>query len=100
MMHELIGNGTEAEVLLRTGKEISNHHGLSIFRIAFTSLLGIYNSSVVFLCICLSVSHSLDFIQVNYTAGDNYGMKQRVNLKMPEIFLWNMMPSFHVSCAN
>ncbi|PUZ77833.1 hypothetical protein GQ55_1G405300 [Panicum hallii var. hallii] len=40
MMHELIGNGTEAEVLLRTGKEISNFHGLSVFRIAFTSLLG------------------------------------------------------------
>ncbi|CAL4967209.1 unnamed protein product [Urochloa decumbens] len=40
MMHELIGNGTEAEVLLRTGKEISNFHGLSFFRIAFTSLLG------------------------------------------------------------
>nr|CAB3451207.1 unnamed protein product [Digitaria exilis] len=40
MMHELIGNGTEAEILLRTGKEISNYHGLSIFRIAFTSLLG------------------------------------------------------------
>jgi separase len=52
MMHELIGNGTEAEVLLRTGKEISNFHGLSVFRIAFTSLLGIYNSFVVFLFIC------------------------------------------------
>ncbi|KAG2661846.1 separase-like isoform X2 [Panicum virgatum] len=40
MMHELIGNGTEAEVLLRTGKEISKFHGLSVFRIAFTSSLG------------------------------------------------------------
>ncbi|XP_039791546.1 separase-like isoform X3 [Panicum virgatum] len=40
MMHELIGNGTEAEVLLRTGKEISNFHGLLVFSIAFTSSLG------------------------------------------------------------
>ncbi|XP_072151631.1 separase isoform X3 [Setaria viridis] len=40
MMHELIGNGTEAEILLRTGKEISDFHGLSVFCIAFTSLLG------------------------------------------------------------
>jgi len=44
MMHELIGNGAEAEVLLRTGKEISNLHGLSVFCIVFTSSLGIYNS--------------------------------------------------------
>jgi len=42
MMHELIGNGTEAEVLLRTGKEISNFHGLLVFSIAFTSSLGTY----------------------------------------------------------
>ncbi|KAJ1281207.1 hypothetical protein BS78_04G290200 [Paspalum vaginatum] len=40
MMHELIGNGAEAEVLLQTGKEISNFHGLSVFSIVFTSLLG------------------------------------------------------------
>ncbi|KAG0532378.1 hypothetical protein BDA96_04G103300 [Sorghum bicolor] len=40
MMHELIGNGAEAEVLLRTGKEISNLHGLSVFCIVFTSSLG------------------------------------------------------------
>jgi len=48
MMHELIGNGTEAEVLLRTGKEISNFHGLLVFSIAFTSSLGTYNSFVFF----------------------------------------------------
>ena len=42
MMHELIGNGAEAEVLLRTGKEISNFHGFSVFCIVFTSFLGIY----------------------------------------------------------
>ena len=89
MMHELIGNGTEAEVLLRTGKEISKFHGLSVFRIAFTSSLGIYSSFIVFLLICptvCSVSHSLDFVQVNCTASDSYGMKQIVNLKMPKIF--------------
>ncbi|WVZ73465.1 hypothetical protein U9M48_021768, partial [Paspalum notatum var. saurae] len=40
MMHELIGNGAEAEVLLQTGKDISNFHGLSVFSIVFTSLLG------------------------------------------------------------
>ncbi|KAL6633464.1 hypothetical protein ACP70R_026135 [Stipagrostis hirtigluma subsp. patula] len=39
-MHELIGNGAEAEVLLRSGKEISHFHGLPVFCIAFTSLLG------------------------------------------------------------
>jgi hypothetical protein len=44
MMHELIGNGAEAEALLRTGKEISNFHGLSVFCVVFTSSLGIYNS--------------------------------------------------------
>lgn len=44
MMHELIGNGGEAEILLRTGKEISKLHGLSVFCIVFTSFLGIYNS--------------------------------------------------------
>ena len=42
MMYELIGNGAEAEVLLRTGKEISNFHGFSVFCIVFTSFLGIY----------------------------------------------------------
>lgn len=42
MMHELIGNGAEAEVLLRTGKEISYFQGLPVFGIAFTSVLGIY----------------------------------------------------------
>ncbi|XP_066323302.1 separase-like [Miscanthus floridulus] len=40
VMHELIGNGAEAEALLRTGKEISNFHGLSVFCIVFTSSLG------------------------------------------------------------
>ena len=102
MMHELIGNGTEAEVLLRTGKEISNFHGLLVFSIAFTSSLGTY-IILLFFFFCSSiplVSHSLDFVQVNYTASDSYGMKQIVNLKMPKIFYWNMMPLFHVSCAS
>ncbi|XP_062221862.1 separase [Phragmites australis] len=40
MMHGLIGNGAEAEVLLRTGKEISHLYRLPVFQIAFTSLLG------------------------------------------------------------
>lgn len=41
MIHELIGNAAEAEVLLQTGKEISHFHRLSVLHIAFTSLLGI-----------------------------------------------------------
>nr|TKW23443.1 hypothetical protein SEVIR_4G292500v2 [Setaria viridis] len=40
LMHELTGNDAEAEVLVRTGKEISHFHKLPVFRIAFTSLLG------------------------------------------------------------
>jgi hypothetical protein len=42
MMYELIGNAAEAEVHLRTGKEISNFHGFPVFCIVFTSCLGIY----------------------------------------------------------
>ena len=42
MMYELIGDGAEAEALLRTGREISNFHGFSVFCIVFTSFLGIY----------------------------------------------------------
>jgi separase len=34
-MHELIGDDTEAEVLLRTGKEISRSQGLPIFAVVF-----------------------------------------------------------------
>ncbi|XP_037451889.1 separase-like isoform X2 [Triticum dicoccoides] len=40
LMHELIGDGAEAEVLLRTGKEISCFQGLPIFAVVFTSALG------------------------------------------------------------
>ncbi|OQU85801.1 hypothetical protein SORBI_3004G312400 [Sorghum bicolor] len=40
MMYELIGNAAEAEVHLRTGKEISNFHGFPVFCIVFTSCLG------------------------------------------------------------
>jgi hypothetical protein len=58
MMHELIGNGAEAEVLLQTGKEISNFHGLSVFCIVFTSFLGIYNSnSMVYQFFCIVFHH-------------------------------------------
>jgi len=58
MMHELIGNGAEAEALLRTGKEISNFHGLSVFCIVFTSSLGIYNSiSMVYQFFCIVFHH-------------------------------------------
>ncbi|KAL6912053.1 hypothetical protein ACP4OV_000858 [Aristida adscensionis] len=39
-MNELIGNGAEAEVLLRSGKEISHFHGFPVFCISFTLLLG------------------------------------------------------------
>jgi separase len=41
-MHELVGDGAEAEVLLRTGKEISCFQGLPIFAVVFTSVLGTY----------------------------------------------------------
>ncbi|KAF0931269.1 hypothetical protein E2562_002616 [Oryza meyeriana var. granulata] len=40
LLHELIGNGAEAEVLLRTGKDISHFQGLPVFGITFTSALG------------------------------------------------------------
>ncbi|XP_014756517.1 separase isoform X2 [Brachypodium distachyon] len=40
VMYELIGNGAEAEVLLRTGKEISCFQGLPFFAVVFTSALG------------------------------------------------------------
>ncbi|XP_047043753.1 separase-like [Lolium rigidum] len=40
VMHELVGDGAEAEVLLRTGKEISCFQGLPIFAVVFTSVLG------------------------------------------------------------
>ncbi|XP_047080035.1 separase-like [Lolium rigidum] len=39
-MHELIGDGAEAEVLLRTGREISCFQGLPVFAVVFTSELG------------------------------------------------------------
>ncbi|KAM0841060.1 hypothetical protein ACQ4PT_059254 [Festuca glaucescens] len=40
VMHELVGDAAEAEVLLRTGKEISCFQGLPIFAVVFTSVLG------------------------------------------------------------
>jgi hypothetical protein len=40
LMHELIGDGAEAEVLLRTGREISCFQGLPVFAVVFTSELG------------------------------------------------------------
>ncbi|KAM0870738.1 hypothetical protein ACQ4PT_039815 [Festuca glaucescens] len=40
VMNELVGNGAEAEVLLRTGKAISCFQGLPIFAVVFTSVLG------------------------------------------------------------
>ncbi|XP_044951659.1 separase [Hordeum vulgare subsp. vulgare] len=40
LMDELIGDGAEAEVLLRTGKEISCFQGLPIFAVVFTAALG------------------------------------------------------------
>ena len=71
MMHELIGNGTEAEVLLRTGKEISNFHGLLVFSIAFTSSLGIYSSFIVFLLIC-----PFGFTFLGFCSGQLYSKRQ------------------------
>ncbi|KAG8072566.1 hypothetical protein GUJ93_ZPchr0006g41913 [Zizania palustris] len=40
LLHELIGNGAEAEVLLRTGKDISYFQGLPVFGITFALALG------------------------------------------------------------
>ncbi|XP_072953682.1 separase isoform X1 [Typha angustifolia] len=40
IIHESTGNGAEAEVLFRTGKDISYLQGLPIFGITFGSLLG------------------------------------------------------------
>uniref|UniRef100_A0ACD5YX29 Uncharacterized protein n=1 Tax=Avena sativa TaxID=4498 RepID=A0ACD5YX29_AVESA len=40
VMHELIGDGAEAEILLQTGREISCSQGLPIFAVNFTSVLG------------------------------------------------------------
>ncbi|EEC74078.1 hypothetical protein OsI_09098 [Oryza sativa Indica Group] len=40
LLHELIGNGAEAEVLLRTGKDISQFQGLPVFGVLFASALG------------------------------------------------------------
>jgi separase len=39
-MHELVGDGAEAEVLLPTGKEISYFQRLPVFAVVFISVLG------------------------------------------------------------
>ncbi|KAK9290720.1 hypothetical protein L1049_008894 [Liquidambar formosana] len=39
-IHEIIGNGTEAEILLLWGKNISSAQGLPLFIAAFSSVLG------------------------------------------------------------
>ncbi|GFY89199.1 separase [Actinidia rufa] len=41
IIHELTGNGSEAETLLLWGKDISTFQGLPIFKLAFSSVLGI-----------------------------------------------------------
>jgi hypothetical protein len=61
-MHELIGDDTEAEVLLRTGKEISRSQGLPICSVVFyisvryVHLLKIY---LLLHCLFCSFVHSL-----------------------------------------
>jgi hypothetical protein len=40
VMHELVGDGAEAEVLLPTGKEISYFQRLPVFAVVFISVLG------------------------------------------------------------
>ncbi|CAL5349368.1 unnamed protein product [Camellia sinensis] len=40
IIHELIGNGSEAETLLWWGKNISGFQGLRLFKVAFSSILG------------------------------------------------------------
>ncbi|XP_028051085.1 separase-like [Camellia sinensis] len=40
IIHELIGNGSEAETLLLWGKNISGFQGLRLFKVAFSSILG------------------------------------------------------------
>lgn len=64
-MHELTGNDAEAEVLVRTGKEISHFHKLPVFRIAFTSLLGMISHFIglPIFCVVHLVSHYLDFFR-------------------------------------
>ncbi|XP_043718262.1 separase-like isoform X1 [Telopea speciosissima] len=40
IIHEAIGNGTEAEAVLLGGKQISSTEGLELFMVAFASILG------------------------------------------------------------
>ncbi|CAD6335384.1 unnamed protein product [Miscanthus lutarioriparius] len=69
MIHELISNAAEAEVLLQTGKEISHFHRLPVLHIAFTSLLdGDFQEQLTgnlssALCIYQSIIEKLDNTQ-------------------------------------
>lgn len=46
-IYETIGNGSDAENFLKWGKEISCQQNLSLFIIAFSSVLGITSSFLV-----------------------------------------------------
>jgi len=99
MIHELIGNATEVEVLLQTGKEISHFHRLPVLHIAFMSLLGIISHFIGLPVFSIGpfVSHYLNLFQVNYTVSRSSGTKLRVSLNMPGIILQKMTHSFHAN---
>lgn len=66
VMHELIGNGAEAEVLLRIGKEISCFQGLPIFAVVFTSVLGqIYHKRQLWDAAEGELKHAKDLLAEN-----------------------------------
>ncbi|EMS65712.1 Separin [Triticum urartu] len=66
VMHELVGNGAEAEVLLRIGKEISCFQGLPIFAVVFTSVLGqIYHKRLLWDAAEGELKHAKDLLAEN-----------------------------------
>lgn len=54
LVHEIIGNGSEAETLLMWGKSISCLQSLPLFEVAFSSALGTYIVRIVYLVSCSS----------------------------------------------
>ena len=64
VIHEIIGNGAEAEVYLQWGKTISCSQSLPLFTVAFCSVLGIttHFALVFFLLSCDDFSTPLRLI--------------------------------------
>lgn len=56
IIHESTGDAAEAEILFRTGKELSHQQSLPTFGIAFSSLLGKFSK-----CVFLPFSHLVNF---------------------------------------